>query len=166
MDERAFEHFYAHTARPLSAYLSRVLGDRSVADDVMQEAYLRLFRARLPSAAPEELRQVLFKIASRLVVDHFRRARRERLAARHARDDQEGAAGADAAARLDMERTFQQLRPRERVLLWLAYVEGADHREIADAIGVRAKSVRVLLFRARRRLAALVGATRARPGGG
>jgi DNA-directed RNA polymerase specialized sigma24 family protein len=41
-------------------------------------------------------------------------------------------------------------------LLWLAYVEGFDHREIAAAKGVAEKSVRVLLFRARKALAAIL----------
>ena len=43
-----------------------------------------------------------------------------------------------------------------RALLWLAHVEGSSHDEIADAIGVKAKSVRVLLFRARKRLAEIL----------
>jgi hypothetical protein len=41
-----------------------------------------------------------------------------------------------------------RLKPAERALLWLAYVEGFDHSEIAAA-GIRSKSIRVLLFRAR-----------------
>jgi RNA polymerase sigma-70 factor (ECF subfamily) len=40
--------------------------------------------------------------------------------------------------------------------LWLAYFEGFDHGEIAAALGLREKSVRVLLFRARRKLALIL----------
>jgi RNA polymerase sigma-70 factor (ECF subfamily) len=40
--------------------------------------------------------------------------------------------------------------------MWLAYVEGADHCEIAETLGLREASVRVLLFRARRKLAHLL----------
>jgi RNA polymerase sigma-70 factor (ECF subfamily) len=57
----------------------------------------------------------------------------------------------------DMTRAFRQLKPEHRSLLWLAYVEGFDHREIAAARGVQEKSVRVLLFRARQALAAILG---------
>jgi RNA polymerase sigma-70 factor, ECF subfamily len=60
--------------------------------------------------------------------------------------------------RLDMIRVFRQLKPQQRQMMWLAYVEGADHREIASALGVREGSVRVLLHRARRKLAALLRA--------
>jgi RNA polymerase sigma-70 factor (ECF subfamily) len=54
--------------------------------------------------------------------------------------------------RHDVGRALEQLRERDRRILWLAHVEEASHAEIAAAIGARAASVRVLLFRARRRL--------------
>ena len=41
-------------------------------------------------------------------------------------------------------------------MLWLAHVEGTGHREIAAVLGVKAASVPVLLFRARRKLAGLL----------
>ena len=63
----------------------------------------------------------------------------------------------DLALRLDMARVFAALRPEQRQLVWLAYVEGASHKEIGNAIGVRERSVRVLLHRAKRKLAALLG---------
>ena len=55
--------------------------------------------------------------------------------------------------RTDLSRAMRRLRPRERALLWLAYAEGSSHREIARMLGVKAASVKVLMFRARRRLA-------------
>jgi RNA polymerase sigma-70 factor (ECF subfamily) len=48
--------------------------------------------------------------------------------------------------------------------MWLAYVEGADHREIAAALGLRERSVRVLLHRARRKLATLLRQRETRSG--
>jgi DNA-binding NarL/FixJ family response regulator len=47
---------------------------------------------------------------------------------------------------------FQKLKPRERALLWLAYVEGYAHNEIAGTLDLNEKSIKVLLFRARRNL--------------
>jgi len=55
-----------------------------------------------------------------------------------------------------MTRVFGELKPQQRQMLWLSYVEGADHREIAAATGVREGSVRVLLHRARKKLASLL----------
>ena len=48
------------------------------------------------------------------------------------------------------------LKPRERELLWLAYVEGSTHTEIADTVGVKTASVKMLLFRARQHLATVL----------
>jgi len=52
---------------------------------------------------------------------------------------------------------MSHLKPRERAMLWLAYAEGASHREIADVLGLRPASLKPMLFRARRRLATLLG---------
>ena len=41
-------------------------------------------------------------------------------------------------------------------MLWLAYVEGFSHREIATVLGMKTASIKLLLFRARRRLAAIL----------
>lgn len=163
MDEQAFQTLYRQTARPLWAYISRALDDRTDADDILQETFLRLLRSRPATTDPGELRAILYRVASNLIIDHARRAKRER--ARADREEVVGAsAGPDAALRLDMERTFRQLRPQARAMMWLAYVEGASHREIAEAVGVRERSVRVLLFRARKRLAALLHASGAGQG--
>ena len=66
------------------------------------------------------------------------------------------AASDGADLRHDMSRVFEELKPRERALLWLAHVEESDHEEIAEALGLKAKSIRVLLFRARKRLGELL----------
>ena len=49
-----------------------------------------------------------------------------------------------------------QGRARDRQLLWLAYAEGYSHQEIAQITGLASASVRILLFRARRKLARLL----------
>src|SRR4030067_421668 len=65
-----------------------------------------------------------------------------------------------AARRTDLSRAMQRLKPRDRAMLWLAYAEGSSHREIAQAPGGRPGSMKMLLFRARRRPAALPGGAR------
>ena len=60
----------------------------------------------------------------------------------------------------DLRRAMTHLKPRERALLWLAYAQGSSHKEIAQSLGLRTGSVKLLLFRARRRLAALLGGAR------
>jgi RNA polymerase sigma-70 factor (ECF subfamily) len=153
VDEAVFRALYSETVIPLRAYVVRTLGGMSYADDIVQEAYLRALRRPLQGSDVKEWRAYLFRIAGNLLIDHWRRYRREvdvaDIGEPTVRDR-------DAAARLDISRMFQKLRPRERQLLWLAYVEKADHEEIAAALGLRVRSVKVVLSRARHKLARLL----------
>jgi len=81
-------------------------------------------------------------------------------------EDEPGALSVDAdvaerrAQRADLGRAMARLKPRERDLLWLAYAHGSSHQEIAESLGLKTSSIKLLLFRARRRLAALLGGAR------
>jgi RNA polymerase sigma-70 factor (ECF subfamily) len=160
MDEVEFRAFYEKTCRPLWGYLARASGSGSLADDLTQEAYLRLLRARLREASEEHRKNYLFKIATNLLRDHFRALKRRPVQLPELPDVRahETEAGTDRRAVLqrDLGRALQELRPRERQLLWLGHVEGFSHKEIAQILGLRAGSVRLLIFRARRKLAALL----------
>lgn len=153
MDESAFARFYAETSRPVFGYLLRVTGERSVAEDLLQEAYCRLLSADRPHMDQSQSRSYLFRIATNLLYDRWRRPREDSMPD-HLRERATSAPHPDL--KLEVHQAFWQLKPRERALLWLAYVEGSNHKEIADSTGVRASSVRILLFRARRKLANLI----------
>lgn len=153
-----FRAFHERTSRRLWAYVVATCRDRALADDVVQESYLRLLQARGAPADEEGRRRYLFRIATNLLHDE------RRGAARHAALD-EAELPPTAAARpedADVGRALRELEPRDRRLLWLAHVEGFSHREIAEATGVGESSVRVLLYRARQRMAARLGGDRVR----
>jgi RNA polymerase sigma-70 factor (ECF subfamily) len=152
LDEAAFASFYGRTSRPLWSYVYRVTGHGPDADDIVQEAFLRLLRTG-PEGGEEEWRRYIYRVASNLVIDRWRS--RSRRGDDHPPDP---AAPLDPERDADVARTFATLTPRERALLWLAYVEGETHQEIAASLGVRRGSVKVLLFRARRRLRDLLKA--------
>jgi RNA polymerase sigma-70 factor (ECF subfamily) len=59
-------------------------------------------------------------------------------------------------AQMMLEPRLLQLRPRERQLLWLAHAEGYTHKEIAEIMGLNSPSIRLMLFRARHRMAELL----------
>jgi RNA polymerase sigma-70 factor, ECF subfamily len=158
MDEDAFRLFYERTARPVWAYLARMTGDARLADDLLQETFYRFLRADAAHDDDAHRRNYLFRIATNLVHDHRRRFRSEPMPIG---DSTNAADGSDAAARavdrVDVSRAFARLKPRERQLLWLAYANGSSHEEIAAALGLKKTSIKLLLFRARRRMAALLG---------
>ena len=161
MDEEAFRGFYDRTARTLRAYLARVTGVAALADDLLQESYYRFLRARGNYEGDAHRRNALFRIATNLVHDSRRRASRAPLFTdpdqMHVVADARAAGDPDRAT--DLERAMARLKPRERELLWLAYAQGSSHSEIAACLGLRTGSVKLLLFRARRRLAGLLRRT-------
>ena len=155
MNEDAFRALHLRTAEPLRAYCTRTLGSATEAEDVVQETYLRLLRRPPATDRTEELRAYLFRVASNLMIDYWRKRRHERGTVNETAQEP-AVPGADVPLQIDMARTFERLRPRERALMWLAYVEGLNHREIAGTLGVSERSVRVLLHRARHKLAGLL----------
>ena len=147
-NEDAFRVFYSRTKLALWAYLLRISRRRDVADDLVQESYCRFLAAALPEMDAAESRSYLFRIATNLLHDRWRRKEVPDII-----DTTSQSCEDDPETRTDVRRAFEQLNPRERELLWLAHVEGFEHREIARLTGLKVASVRVLLFRARGALA-------------
>lgn len=156
MTEQEFRLLYEATSRPVLAYLTGLTGHRDVAEDLLQEAYCR-FLERAPARLDAvEARRYLFRIAGNLVRDRWRRGHDARKTDVNCVEMLDAGVQPDRDLGIDMRRAMQSLKPRERELLWLAYVEGMSHAEIAETTGLAAMSVRLLLFRARRRAAALL----------
>jgi RNA polymerase sigma-70 factor (ECF subfamily) len=157
MDEDTFRAFYERTARPVWAYLSRLTGDPQQADDLLQETYYRFLRADRGYASDAHRRNYLFRIATNLVRDGRRRRRPELVAVPEETDRDALRSAEDVAGRTqlraDLGRAMASLSSREQALLWLAYANGSSHEEIAKSLGLKTSSIKLLLFRARRRLA-------------
>jgi RNA polymerase sigma-70 factor (ECF subfamily) len=161
MDEDTFRVFYDRTARPLWAYLARITGDRQLADDLLQESYYRFLRASGEYENEAHRRNSLFRMATNLARDAHRRARLRPWLGRHDAADVNVLEAPGTADHLDqkndLDRAMRHLKPRDRAMLWLAYAEGSTHREIATTLGLNAGSVKLMLFRARRKLSVLLG---------
>lgn len=156
MDRDAFAGFYERSAPPLRAYLVRVSRNSALADDILQESYLRFLCATWPEGGEVNCRRYLFRIATNLLRDHWRRPQATNL------EDvpQQLLAASDFSAQVDLQAALDpalaQMRPRDRQILWLAHAEGYSHREIAEITGLGTASIRLMLFRARRKMARLL----------
>lgn len=163
MDEETFRAFYDRTARGLWLYLVRITGDRHTADDLLQEAFYRFLRASTAYENEGHRRNSLYRIATNLARDVRRRNLIRPLPGKDG-SEIEQVAGSDQTGSTerstDVTRAMSRLKPREREMLWLAYAEGASHREIADVLGLNPASMKLLLFRARKKLAELLGGVR------
>jgi len=157
MDHETFAAFYERTARPLWAYLTRVSGNSALADDLLQESYLRFLGAKIPDGEVA-CRHYLFRIATNLLRDHWRKPRPARVD--EIPEENLVAVSPSPSDHIDAQAAvasvFPRMRPRERQLLWLAYAEGSSHREIAQITGLAETSIRLLLFRAKHKLARLL----------
>jgi RNA polymerase sigma-70 factor, ECF subfamily len=159
MDEGSFNSFYQETARGLRAYLRHRLGEEGSADDLMQEAYIRFLRARLPADLdPLHRKNYLYRIATNLTHDSRRSRRYESL-----EGDLPVTLEGSMQTAQDVRKVLALLKPRERDLLWLAYVEGFSHAEIANVVQAGTASIRPMLARARASFVRLLG-TGKKPG--
>lgn len=150
IDQTRFLALHGRMNEPLRRYVARTLGRSEGVEDILQEVWLKALSRDLP-AEPDAARAYLFRMASNLVVDVWRRGKVRQTEA--ASLPEAAMDGVDSGLGLDLTRVFNRLGLRDRQLVWLAYVEGADHDAIGAALGLGVGSVRVMLHRAKARLA-------------
>src|SRR5689334_9857737 len=78
LSESAFQALYVEAAPKLQGYLRRACNDAALADDLLQETFLRILRAEMPQLQPHQMKAYLYRTASSLLTDHRRRLKRER----------------------------------------------------------------------------------------
>jgi RNA polymerase sigma-70 factor, ECF subfamily len=134
----------------------RMLGDAAEAEDVAQEAMLRLWRnAATLELGPGGLRPWLRRVVSNLSIDRIRSSRKTSVVAEVpeqpvAADQSSGMESADLARRVQAALT--SLPERQRQALILFHFEGLSQIEVGQSLGVSDEAVESLLARARRAL--------------
>jgi RNA polymerase sigma-70 factor, ECF subfamily len=152
-DPRGIELTYQSYATSLRGFLARMTGDADLADDLLQQVFLRLAE-RGPDLRPDSnLRAWLFRVARNACYDHLQLRKDNRFV-------QDGldvlqCPEPDAEARLlmrDVESALASLRAPDRELLLLVGVEGFNMETISEILDVEPVSLRQRLSRARSRL--------------
>jgi RNA polymerase sigma-70 factor, ECF subfamily len=142
-----FEAFYLRTSRTLHGYLCRLSRDPATADEVLQDSYIRMINA--PAMDERQRKAYLYTTATNILRDRWRKQKREKEWSELSRTTEEHHQHFNLP--IDMAAVFDRMSAQERAVLWLAHVEELSHREISDILGVKEKSVRVMVFRARER---------------
>ena len=169
-----FANGEAGAARVLTARLlpralrhaTRVLGQASEAEDVAQEAMLRLWRAATDWQADGPARPAtwLYRVTANLAVDRLRaRARTAPLeAAPEPEDESPGPADAmdDVKRRAALDAALQRLPERQRQAVVLRHIEGLSNPDIASVLDISVEAVESLTSRGRRALAAALSGKR------
>jgi RNA polymerase sigma-70 factor (sigma-E family) len=137
------------------AYL--LTGDRAVAEDLVQEAFVRLYGRFRDLRDPGAFDWYLRRTVVNLVRSHFRRARVERsYLERHGRDQARDAQAPDPGPRDEMWRALQRLPERQRTAVVLRYYEDLSEARTAEVMACPVGTVKSLVSRGMDRLRELV----------
>jgi RNA polymerase sigma-70 factor, ECF subfamily len=170
-DERAFADVYQAVAARLRTFLVRLVRSEPLADDLMQETFLRIHRARGSFARGARLLPWCYAIARNVHVDHLRHrpSQRERPAETEEPLDMPAGPDADgeevaAAAQLArlVERTLSKLPPNQREAFVLLRYEGLSVADAAAILGATEGAVKLRAFHAYEALRDALGSDKKR----
>ncbi len=162
-DDEAFAVLYERIFPKVFDFLARLLGDRSVAEELAQDTFVTAYERRSSLRQPEAVRSWLFSIGYRRAMDHLRRTGRERAGLPEAAEVAD--VDEDPVARLVRGEAAelvwaaaQSLEARQYAVLDLSVRQGLAGAELARALGVNSTHAAVLAHRARAALAKAVAA--------
>lgn len=137
-------------------YLVRMMGNRTDADDLFQEAFLRAFRAFDRLRANSNHRAWLYRIATNTCLNHRRTNRRRGEVEMLDESDQRLHAGhrvrATSVSVLEVRRALQRLSPRQRAAFVQRNLQGLSYTHIATALGCTRATARANVYQAAQRL--------------
>jgi len=151
-----FEALYADVFPSLFRYCTRLTGDADAAEDVAQEAFVRLL-TRGVEGHPTAIRVWLFRVATHLIRDRYRVSENRKRLLETYPVTPSGMPDPDARVEVEEEvggvrSALESLPERDRTML-LMREEGFSYREIGEAVDVLPSSVGTLLARAQKRFA-------------
>lgn len=158
-DHEAFQSLVKRYQRPLLNFITRIIGDRPMAEDLTQEVFLRIYHAAPRFEAKTKVSTWIFRIAYNQAITEIGRRKRHQDLGEALRERRQG--GGDgrfsepaASYELAQEITpaLDRLPENQRAALLLRINEELSYREIGEILGVSVQSVESLLFRARTNL--------------
>lgn len=165
-DLGAFEELYHAHAGRLYGVALRLLGNQADADDMLQEIFLAAHRKLSTFRGESALGTWLYRLATNLCLDHLRsRAGRSRQVT-DSIEDEPGLTDASSqglaertVTRMDLERALARLPDGCRAAFVLHDIEGLEHREIAEVLGIAEGTSKSQVHKARLKLRALLAET-------
>ena len=151
MDDDAFEQLYAAEASALFSFLAYRTGDRSLAEDLLADAFERALRGRY-NARKGSAKTWLYAIALNVLRDHLRRAAAESRAYERVEDGAARDPFADVEVRDELMRGLTQLSAEEREAISLRFGAGLTVPEMATVLGEPLTTVEGRVYRALRKL--------------
>jgi RNA polymerase sigma-70 factor (ECF subfamily) len=160
------EDLYAAHHAEIHAYLARIVGDDELAADLVQDTFVKAYRAFDTIADPANARAWLYRIAGRTALDELRRRRLVRFVPWSGEARGTAASAEEIALRGrftgELERALGAIPARQRMALLLSDVHGLNGLELAAALDTTHDAARALLARARESLRQALAVERAR----
>jgi RNA polymerase sigma-70 factor, ECF subfamily len=163
-DEAGFTYLAEKYHRPMIHFLYRMVGNHAVAEELTQEVFLRVYRARSSYRAEARFTTWLYRIATNLAVNYARDTRHERNAQTVYLDapDEETGTTPDLAdgdpsveERMLREERMAAIRKhvltlpeRQRMAVLMHKYQGMDYRQIGEVLKLSESATKSLLFRA------------------
>lgn len=126
-DKAGFAALYREMGRPLYIVIYRIVHSKEMAEDLMQDLFVRLY-AQPPSSSVKNLRAYIFQMARNLAIDALRRERTQEY--------EEPTVWTECEERLDIERAMAQLPPVQCQAVTLHINAGFGFAQIAQILGV------------------------------
>jgi RNA polymerase sigma-70 factor (ECF subfamily) len=163
-EPQAFEELYRLHAPRLFGLAYRLVGPNE-AEDLLQEIFLAAHRKMALYKGESSLGTWLFRLGTNQCLDYLRSKRARLAMLTDPIGEEPGPAGAAGAIlgvveRMDLERALAQLPGGSRAVFVLHDVEGCEHREVAQHLGISEGTSKSQLHKARMRLRALLSGAR------
>ena len=163
-DEASFNYLVGRYHRPMIHFLYRMVHNQAVAEELAQEVFLRVYRARESYRAEARFSTWLYRIATNLAVNHARDTRSERTAQTVYLDEPDAETGTTpdlADDELSVEERLlreermaairahvMELPERQRMAVLMHKYQGLDYRQIGEVLKLSESATKSLLFRA------------------
>jgi RNA polymerase sigma-70 factor (ECF subfamily) len=148
-DREAFAELYSLFQKPVYNYLYRLAFNRAMAEDLLQEAFLRIWKAAPGWAPAAKVSTWIFRIAHNLFLNEAARRREKSI------ETPEAELRADPASDLNrrelrsaVQKAIEALPEGERECLLLSEYNGFKYAEIAEILGIPVGTVKSRMFSA------------------
>lgn len=160
-DLGAFEAIYRRHSTSVFNLAYRLVGNATDAEDLLQEIFLLAFNKLLSFHGQAAFGTWLYRVATNRCLDHLRSKARRNQSMTESLDETAPASASppmeSTADRLDLERCISRLPDSYRAAFLLYDVEGFDHREVAEILGVAEGTSKSLVHKARLKIRAYFG---------
>ena len=160
-DADAFEELYRQHARRLFSLVVRMVGSTADAEDLVQEVFLQAHRTLAGFRGDSTLGTWLYRLTMNRCLDHLRGRQAKMSRATASLDDEDAAEPMapvvpSAISRMDLEKAIAALPPGSRAAFLLHDVEGFEHQEVAEILGVSEGTSKSQVHKARLKLRAML----------